>query len=856
VTTIDVTGWELVDRTPGDGDPAVLTDGLGDAALTAPVPGGVHEALIAAGRMRDPRMAGDAAGARWIEDREWWFRAELAAPALVDGERARLVFDALDTVADVWLDGRALGGHRTPFYPAAFDVTELLSGEGDGSVDAGTRHALLVRISPPLPAGAPDGIGLHGGPAARVTGLRKAAFSWGWDFAPRLPAIGIAGPVALRIERGAVLTGHHVALADLAVDRSRATVALRAEAAPDPAAPDAVTTARFTLTTPFGRQLHVEAPVVDGVAIAGLELEEPALWWTHDLGEPARHRVRIELRDADGALLDSRDDLVGLRTIALDRSEEPVEGGRLFRFVLNGMPVFARGANWVPTTPFTGSTDPAVVRDRVRRAREGNLTMLRVWGGGVYEHDAFYDACDEAGVLVWQDLMFACLGYPGEDPAFRAEVEAEARHQVRRLRNRASLALWCGNNEVEVLRLLRPDELGGSTEGDRLLFHELLPAVVAELDPFTPYWPGSPWGEEGAAGQRGAAGLNSVHDGDRHDWEVWHGLTGAPVFTGDGGYPTPGDGRHWRRYADDTGRFVSEFGILSAPDRATLDRWMPGVALHDAVFDAHLTDDPVTKVEELLAVTTGVPADLDEYVALTQAAQAEAMLFAFEHFRRREPRTAGALVWQLIDCWPAMSWALIDVDGRPKAAYWAVRRACAPLAVSLRPADHGDAVEVWLVNSTPRTATVDIDVEVGAFDGAGRRSVRIRGTVASGEPAVVGEVTVPQDARHYAWASSPAGAFPAARRHFAELGELVLGDGRVEATPVDGGLELVAHGYCYGVRIAHPDPLTRLDDDAFDLRDGERRRIRVTGADPAVLAVRTTVPRARGIRPEPIRSAP
>ena len=826
---IELDGFELRGIAAGAGDPVELGGDRSPDWIPAQVPGGVHESLIAAGRLSDPRRGGHERDADDIERLDWWFRSRFAAPVRREGDRVRLTFDGLDTIVDIWLDGTLLGHHENQFRPAEFDVTEQLG-------DSGAEHVLVLRFTPPLPAEPaegeePEGVGPRGA-MLRVRRLRKAAFSWGWDFGPRLPAVGIGRPVRLEIVTGPRITGHQVAVLALAPDRSEATVRLRAEV--ESVTAEDVEVA-FTLTSPDGRRYEAAAAVHAGVAQVDLAVPDPALWWTHDLGDPALHDLRIQLGDGAGAV--SVEDRVGLRTIELDRSAEPTEGGRLFRFVLNGLPLFARGANWVPPSPFVGTPEPALVRDRVLRAREGNLTMLRVWGGGVYEHDAFYRACDELGVLVWQDFMFACIDYPGDDDAFRAEVEGEARAQVARLRNHACLALWCGNNEVEIIHLLVNGGLEGGDWGRRI-FHELLPAIVDEVDGFALYWPGSPWGEGGPTG------INGVVDGDRHDWEVWHGLV-VPGFTlGADAYPTPGDARHYRRYADDTGRFVSEFGILAAPDRGTLDRWMPGIALHDAVFDRHLSDHPADKGDELFAVTTGVPEDLDEYVALSQAVQAEAMLFAMEHFRRRQPRTSGALVWQFDDTWPAMTWSLVDADGVPKAAYYSVARASAPLAVSWL-ATPDDGLELWLINNTVAPVEVEAEIELGSFDGADRTSAHASGRADAGVSMPIWSGSIRQDAAHYAWASSADARFPAARKHFAELGELELGAGRVETSVVDGGLELVSRGYCYGVRIAHPVPVMRLSDNCFDLRDGERRVIRVEGADPASLTATPTIPRAR-----------
>ncbi|MGW7545042.1 hypothetical protein ACWGKQ_28645 [Streptomyces sp. NPDC054770] len=249
-------------------------------------------------------------------------------------------------------------------------------------------------------------------------------------------------------------------------------------------------------------------------------------------------------------------------------------GGRPFRFLLNGTPLFARGASWIPASILPGSVTAGTLRHLVDRARNGNMTMLRVWGGGMYEQDDFYSACDENGVLVWQDFMFACLDYPSDDPVLYAEVVREADHQIKRLRNRACLAVWAGNNEVHAIHgAAHGGDLGPGNWGWSF-FHDVLPGAVARLSPEVPYWPGCPWADSDPAG------VNGVADGDRHAWEVWHGLDlGAGDRTD---FASRGEAVHFRRYAHDHGKFISEFGIHAAPELSTLERWTPpgSLALH------------------------------------------------------------------------------------------------------------------------------------------------------------------------------------------------------------------------------------------------------------------------------------
>jgi beta-mannosidase len=822
-----LTEFSLQGLPPGGGDPARLTDGAGEW-IPVPVPGGVHEALLAAGRIAHPYRNTHERDAAWVEELEWWYRAEFDRPTTPG--TARLVFEGLDTVADVWLNGIHLGHHENMFRPAEFEVA--LEG----------RNVLLVRFTPPL-LGAeikPEIArmvarlrrlsALGGGgdsfdeesailrtlPVA--TTRRKAAYSWGWDFGPNIPSIGIWRPVQLQVASAPVVDGHHVALTRLSADHASATVRVRVEA-------PAALRSRVVLTAPSGRRFVSEGPSHTHI----LDIPDPELWWTHDLGAQALHDVTIELRDGS-EVVDVVHDRVGLRTIELDRSKDRTGKGRLFRFVLNGMPLFARGASWLPAGMFPGSVTAQEHHDLVRRARDANFTMLRVWGGGVYEQDSFYAACDELGVLVWQDFMFACLDYPSADENLQREVALEAEYQVKRLRNRACLAVWVGNNEVHMFHSLVRLSLRRGSWGWHF-FHRILPDAVAAHDGMVPYWPGSPYGEGGILA------INGTKDGDRHTWEVWHGTT-IPFFSvGRRRYPTLGDQRHYRRYAEDTGKFASEFGIHASPELATLRRWIDDdlLDIHSPVFDAHNKDTPKNKGDELLAVTSGLPTTLDEYVLYTQAVQAEGMAFALEHYRSRQPHSGGALIWQFNDVWPGLSWSLVDSDGVPKSAYYAAARASAPVAVAF--IDTGDDLELWLMNNGPTAVSVDIQIELGAFDGTDRQTEGVTATAGVASSVLVWRGRPPRDPAHYAWASSPTGVFAPARKHFAEIGMLRFGPSRLEVRATDDGLHIRSHGYSYSVRVDQPLPGIRLSDNCFDLRDGDERFVAVSGIDPAALSV-------------------
>jgi beta-mannosidase len=826
--------------------------------LPAIVPGGVHESLLAAGRIEHPYLDRHENGIRWIEERDWWFRTRFDGPGeLADDERARLVFHGLDTVVDIWLNGQPLGHHENMFRPAEFDVTDRLQAQND----------LLLRFSPPL-AGLevpPATIELLRGFAAltadtnpRAEGLgnsddglmtpeqafmalrplrRKPTFSWGWDFGPRLPSIGIWQPVELRVEMAAVLTGHHIHTLAINADGS-ATVGILVEV--DRFATDARLTAQVGLVAPSGRTTSIELPVENGQARGTLTVPEAELWWTHDLGDPALYDAKITLL-ADGELLDHAPDKVGLRTIILDTNPDP-EGGNLFRFILNGIPVFARGACWIPADMLVGSITEDRLRALVTMAREGGMNMLRIWGGGIYGEDAFYRACDEEGVLVWQDFMFACNDYPERDETLSAEVQLEAEYQVKRLRNHPSLALWCGNNEVQaihgaVYQNYEPGDWGYD------FFYRILPEAVAAFDGQTPYWPGSPWGENDIEGWYA---VNGALDGDRHAWEVWHGMTIGPNAPS---FDNQGDARHYRRYADDKGKFISEFGIHASPEWATLGRYLPEDqwSVHSESFDHHNKDNPKNKHDSVLAIVTGLPETIEQYVDFTMVSQAEGLRFGIEHYRRRAPHCSGTLVWQYNDVWPGFSWSMVDYDLVPKASYHYLSRTYAPLLASFR--RDGDTLELWLSNSGRNEATTTATVTLAGFDGTEHLSEKVTATVAAGESRPVWTGTdLDLSGDRYAWVDSQEGAFPSNRLFFAEIKDVAFGQPSldIQATKTGEGaaeLTITATGFAYFVHALTPAPGVRFDTNYLDLRDGETATIRVTGLpdgfDPAAIEVRT-----------------
>lgn len=845
--------WDITGFTLTDSDVEAAAPPREAEWIPAVVPGGVHESLIAAGSLAHPYRDFHERDSRWIEERSWWYRSVVDLPDLPEGRAFSLTFTGLDTVATVWIDGAVVAEHASQFRPLSVDLPRT-----------GRTAEILLRFDPPLhglpqPQGPEETVRrfkeMTGGDREdgqsigdtvsddlSLTLRRKAFFSWGWDFAPRIPSIGLTGNVTLEAKPTPKIT--HVAWESVSIDRDIATCRLTVEA--EHLEPE--DRLEFRLLAPDGA-LAVNASLPAGRAVGGgaitvdVEVPHPQLWWTHDLGTPALYRAEVDLLRRENTV-DRRELAVGIRTIRL-REDPDAEGGRHCEFLLNGQPIFARGANWVPADMLTGSVTSERRAHLLDLAREAGMTMIRVWGGGLYEPEEFYDLCDQQGLLVWQDFMFTSVDYPDDDPGLRAEVEAEASYQVRRLSGHPCLAVWAGNNEAhamhDVIWAEEPREGWGE-----YFYDDLLPRTVDEDGCGVPYRRGSPDGALGTA--------NGVLDGDRHAWEVWHG---ADLGAG----PAPStldesEQNHFWRYRQDRGRFISEFGICSIPEAVTLDRWVSQpITPWGEQFLHRIKDSPQDKIMGLLASEAGVGrADsLRAHTIASHMVQAEGLAYGIAHYRRRQPVCSGALVWQLNEPWPGLSWSLVDYEGLPKAAWYAVRDAFAPVVASWRQAEPGACLELWVTNSSGAEWSGVLRARLRGFSGEVHddRAVEVR--VAPGDSRQVTSFPAPKRTREvYAEATAPDGGLPPARLFLDHLKNLPLG-GTVTSR-VRAGEDDVAAGrahvtiragdaFAYAVRVDPLSPANRFDAAYFDLAPGQTRTVTVTGLapgfNPADLSVRT-----------------
>jgi len=804
--------WRLAWCEPGKGELRGWPEtGPADTDLVdAAVPGDVHLDLMRAGLLDEPLYGRNAPACQWMERADWWYARSFHLPAERIGRRTELRFGGLDTTADVWLNGRHVGRSNNAHVAHVMDATD--------AVRPGMNH-VVVRVDAGVRA--TDGkdadryIMHTAGEELPRMWIRKPQFTFQWDWAPRLLTCGIWRDAELRSYDALAL--RDVALrTHLQGDGSAGIEVLgEVENFTDGAVPTELT---VTLSRNVEQSVTIRAEIAPGgTELHGqLTLDGPHLWWPQPLGEPALYEVSAVLH-ADGKLADSRAFRYGVREVKL-LQEDLGEEGTSFVIAVNGEKVFCKGANWVPADSLIARVGPAKYRALISAAAEANFNMLRIWGGGIYEDDLFYDLCDEHGILVWQDFMFACTYYPDDDPDFMAEVRDEAGKAVRRLRNHPCLALWCGNNENQSIHYQR--EQGGRAPdrcyGERI-YDELLPEVCAVLDPPRPYWPSSPYGGDEP---------NSEWTGDRHNWY----LTIAA--------PTIEERTDYRRYADDRSKFMSEFGVIGPPHLETLRRYLPPDQLErDSDVWAFRTNrfEKGTLREALERYWK--PADelsLEGYLRAGQVIQAEVLKFALEHWRRRKFDTAGALFWMYADCWGEVGWTVIDYYLSRKPSYWAVRRAFSPTLVSL--AEEGHEVGIWLVND--RLDEVEGELTAGWLN-------LINGDMQLEECSATTPANGAARVRAMNRPDGPAGQWVALAR-FESGGEVLsnnrlfltgfhfnqleLPDAKVTCEPVHDGtaLRLESDAYAWHVHLDAARAVQLADND-FDMLPGEVRHVPVRG---------------------------
>ncbi|MHB0936761.1 MAG: beta-mannosidase [Armatimonadota bacterium] len=669
-----------------NGDWNVSSESMGP--IPAQVPGCVHADLLAAGKIEDPYYRDNEDRLQWIGETDWTYSRRFAVPAeLLAHDRVLLRCEGLDTLATVTLNGRAIARTDNMYRTWEFDVKDALV-PGENVITVHFASTLPYIASRQQECRLPDWCPPRE-PKGRAW-VRKEPCNYGWDWGPVLITCGIWRDIALVAFDTARLTDVQV--------RQRhtpGTVALTVTATAEQTG-DAELTVEVTAAY-AGRPVAVTtATLRDGTASTALIIDDPQLWWPNDMGGQPLYDVTVALKREDD-VLDTMTRRIGLRTLELHR--EPDEWGESFRFVVNGVPFFAKGANWIPADAMITRLTRDHYARLLRSAADAHMNMLRVWGGGVYEQEWLYDLCDELGLCVWQDFMFACSTYPTFDDEFMHNVRAEQEDAVRRLRHHACLALWCGNNELEM-------GLVGQAWNDRHmswaeygnLFDVQLPDTVKALDPDRSYWPGSPHSPIGNRDDH-----SNPSCGDAHLWDVWHGK------------------QPFEWYRTCTHRFASEFGFQSFPEPKTVCHY---TAPQDYNITSYVMEHHQrsgignTTIISYMLDWFRVPSTFEMSLWLSQILQGMAMKYAVENWRRHMPRTMGTLYWQLNDCWPVASWSSIDYFGRWKALHHMAKAFYAPLLVSGVENTDAGTVELHVTSDLQEPKTGTISWELTDLHGA------------------------------------------------------------------------------------------------------------------------------------------
>ena len=641
----------------------------------ATVPGCNYLDLMNCGQLADPFIGMNEKNSYFVAQTDWEYaKTVVLAQDHLNHDEIWLRCDMLDTLCTVFINNTKIAETNNCHIRYSFDVKQYLK-EGENTLRfvfaSPVNYVGEIAKSKPVP---PNANGQNG-----VCFVRKPQCHFGWDWGPVLPPSGISGDIyfesvdTAEVKEVIAVQKHYENKVDIDVK----TVIRKLG--------DKATDCVITLVSPDGSIQKIEAE--EGV----FTVENPELWWTYELSGKDKqplYTLKAQVVD-DGKVISEKEIRIGLRTLYLDRSRD--KWGLNFQFVLNGVPVFAKGGNYIPSDSFITRFDDEKLKAMLEAARFSNFNILRVWGGGYYESDAFYNLCDEMGLLVWQDFAFACMPYPFFEEDFLDNVKNEIESNVKRLRHHASLALWSGNNEIETMS-------GGwmnmrkYIKWTEIFFYQILEKEIRKYDTVTSFIPGSPCGS--AYGE----GINSDNVGDTHLWSVWHGMASM------------------KEYRNRMTRFCSEFGFESLPD-------IKSIRIFAEEKDYSLTSDVFTnhqkcgagneKMFYYIRSRFNLPQKFEDFIYLSQVTQMECISDATEHWRRNKGRCNGAIYWQFNDCWPVCSWSSIDYYGNYKALQYSARHFNAPLSVSVE--DTADYVKIHVLNDLNVKQQVKVRYDIFDF---------------------------------------------------------------------------------------------------------------------------------------------
>jgi beta-mannosidase len=668
--------------------------------LPATVPGCVHTDLLNNGKIEDPFYRLNEHNLQWIDKVNWEYKTfftidETAAAR----DRIALDFKGLDTYADVFVNGNQVLSADNMFREWLVDVKP--------HVKVGSNELLILFRSPitegikkydangyVIPVSDNDQA-LNGEvPEGKLVSVytRKAGYHFGWDWGPRLVSSGLWRPVYLTVWDEARIENLQLKQNQVSEQEAAMTAVFEIDAS---AANEAI----LSIEDSGVELAKVNVKLTEGISTYSVDfkIDHPKLWWTNGLGEPNLYIITGKL--AIGKQVTQKTERIGIRTLELVRDQDST--GTSFYFKLNGVPVFMKGANYIPNDVFPARVTDKMYQNVIQTAKTSNFNMLRVWGGGIYEYDRFYDLCDENGILVWQDFMFACAMFPG-DEAFLNNVRQEATDNIKRLRNHPSIALWCGNNEILAAWFgwgwKQKEEAKSQENADKIwksytdIFHHILPDAVAANDPSRSYWDSSPSSGMGVPAD--------LVNGDEHYWGVWWGK------------------EPFKNYATHLARFMSEYGFQSFPELKTVKQYATPTDydIYSEVMKSHQRSSIGNgTIEYYMLQDYKKPKDFESFLYVNQVLQAEGIKFALEGHRRAAPYCMGSLFWQINDCWPVASWSSTDYYQRWKALQYFAKKGFEPVLVS--PYTDKDSLKVDVINDKLTAIRAQLVVKALDFDG-------------------------------------------------------------------------------------------------------------------------------------------
>ncbi|MFZ4545645.1 MAG: beta-mannosidase, partial [Saprospiraceae bacterium] len=658
--------------------------GMKQEWLPTAVPALAHSVLMNNGVIPDLFYRDNETKYQFLEREDWVFEKKFKLEAdLLAHEHVLLNCKGLDTYADVFLNGELILKANNAFRSWQVDVKKNLR-VGENYL----RIFFYAAVKMDEDSQVLNGYSLPGGPTNERVFSRKGQFNYGWDWGPRFVSSGIWRDIELQYWDEYRLTELNIIQSKISKEEAILKPEITIESTISRKVELALQIEHQEIKKEFSVEKGLNVLHFDPISI-----KNPELWWSNGLGKPSLYTVKVS---CEKGFLQQK---IGLRTLELVRDKDEKE--ETFYFKLNGVPVFAKGANYIPLSIFQDKVSKEHYREMVDNAAAANMNMLRVWGGGIYENDEFYDFCDEKGIMVWQDFMFACAMYPG-DKAFVKNVEQEAIENIKRLRHHPSIALWCGNNEIDEawhnwgwqeLLILHPARKQQIWADYKKLFAKLLPELVATYGNGAPYWESSP--------SFGRANAMSLVQGDSHYWGVWH------------------DEEPFEQYAKKVPRFMSEYGFQSFPEWKTMltyteakdrDLETPVMLVHQK----HPRGN--TLMRKYMGREYQVPSSFEDFTYVSQIVQAEGMRRGIEAHRRAMPYCMGSLYWQLNDVWPVASWSGIDGLGRWKALHYFARESFAPTLIS--PTIDNGQLQVDLVrDDTASLKQAALEVKIIDFDG-------------------------------------------------------------------------------------------------------------------------------------------